>query len=136
MAASFSFIGFEMVSGLGTGVEDGTVKKFDQIIREGVLQGAVPGVSATVVSSSGVLWEGAAGERALGSGVPMTVDTVGAIHSMTKAVTGAAAMQLVEQGRVDLDGPAGDVIPWLGEVEVLEGFEACLLYTSPSPRDA
>lgn len=100
------------------------MKKFDQIIREGVLQGAVPGVSATVVSSSGVLWQGAAGERALGSGVPMTVDTVGAIHSMTKAVTGAAAMQLVEQGRVDLDGPAGDVIPFLGEVEVLEGFEA------------
>ena len=103
--------------------EDGNVKNFDQILEQGVSQGAVPGVSATVVTSSGVLWEGAAGERRLGSGVPMTVDTVGAIHSMTKAVTGAAAMQLVEKGELHLDAPAASVIPWLGEVEVLDGFD-------------
>ena len=53
----------------------------------------------------------------------MTPDTVGWIASMTKAVTGAAAMQLVERGRLDLDAPASEVIPQLGNAVVLEGFD-------------
>lgn len=43
---------------------------------------------------------------------------------MTKAVTGAAAMQLVEAGRLDLDAPSREVRPWLGRVQVLEGYDA------------
>ena len=35
---------------------------------------------------------------------------------MTKAITGAAAMQLVEQGKLELDEPIGEVLPELGEV--------------------
>ncbi|MDG2049424.1 MAG: serine hydrolase [Myxococcota bacterium] len=97
--------------------------RFDEILQRGIERGAAPGASATVVSRDAVLWEGGAGERRLGSGLPMRVDTVGAIHSMTKALTGAAAMQMVERGQLILDEPAYDVIPWLGEVEVLEGFE-------------
>ena len=96
---------------------------FDEILQSGIERGAAPGASATVVSRDEVVWEGAAGERRLGSGLPMSADTVGAIHSMTKAVTGAAAMQLVEKGELSLDAPASSVIPWLGEVEVLDGFD-------------
>ena len=97
--------------------------RLDQILASGISAGDMAGASATVVNRSGVMWAGAAGERVLGSGTQMTTDTVGAIHSMTKAVTGAAAMQLVEQGRLSLDTPAGEVIPWLHEVEVLTGFD-------------
>ena len=43
---------------------------------------------------------------------------------MTKAVTGTAAMQLVEQGRIGLDQPMGDVLPVVKDVMVLEGFDA------------
>ena len=53
----------------------------------------------------------------------MTPDTVGWIASMTKALTGTAAMQLVEQGRLDLDTPASEVVPQLGDASVLEGFD-------------
>ena len=49
----------------------------------------------------------------------MTPDTVCMIASMTKAVTGTAAMQLVEQGVLDLDAPAAKWAPYLGEVQVL-----------------
>jgi methyl acetate hydrolase len=96
--------------------------QLDKVLAAGIEQGAAPGAVAIVVDRNGVIWQGAAGERATGSGVAMTTDTVGAIFSMTKAITGAAAMQLVEQGKLDLDAPAGDVIPWLGEVQVLDGF--------------
>ena len=96
----------------------------DLALSSGIQTGAAPGAVAIVVNRDEVLWEGAAGERALGSNVPMTKDTVGAIFSMTKAITGTAAMQLVEQGKIDLDAPAGEICPWLNEVQVLEGFDA------------
>ncbi|MEM7252519.1 MAG: serine hydrolase domain-containing protein [Pseudomonadota bacterium] len=98
--------------------------KFDSILARGIERGAAPGAVATIVRGDGALWDGAAGERAIGSGVPMTTDTVGRIFSMTKAITGAAAMQLVERGRLSLDAPAGDTCPWLHEVQVLAGFDA------------
>ena len=95
----------------------------DAILSEAVAEGAVPGVVAGVTSAEDDLYLGGFGERVLGGGEEMTPDTVGWIASMTKAVTGAAAMQLVEQGRLDLDSPAASVIPYLGEVGVLEGFD-------------
>lgn len=94
----------------------------NEILQTGIAEGAAPGAVATIVNSDGVVWQGAAGLRTAGSDVPMTNDTVGAIFSMTKAITGAAAMQLVEQGKLDLDSPAGKVCPWLNEAVVLEGF--------------
>jgi methyl acetate hydrolase len=46
------------------------------------------------------------------------------IASMTKAVTAAAAMQLVEQGKLSLEGAIGAVLPDLAAPQVLEGFDA------------
>jgi methyl acetate hydrolase len=96
----------------------------DRVLATGVERGAVPGVVATVVDRDGVRYEGAAGERALGGGEAMTVDTVGALFSMTKAITAAAAMRLVERGELDLDAPATDVCPELADRRVLIGFDA------------
>lgn len=98
--------------------------EIDDILRRAVDTGDVPGVVAVIVDAEGVRYEGAAGERAAGSGRAMTVDTVGAIQSMTKAVTGVAAMRLVEQGYLDLDAPADRVCRELADVEVLVGFDA------------
>ncbi len=95
----------------------------DALLQAGVERSAAAGVSAVVVDRDGVLYEGAAGERVIGSGVPMEPDTVGAIFSMTKAITSAAAMQLVEQGKLTLDGPASEICPALGDATVLEGFD-------------
>jgi methyl acetate hydrolase len=96
----------------------------DAILTAGIERGAAPGAVAIVVDGDGVRYEGSAGERAIGSGVEMTTDTVGAIFSMTKAITGAAAMQLVEQGKIDLDAPAAEVCPQIGAAEVLTGFDS------------
>ncbi len=95
----------------------------DGILEAAVSRGDVPGVVAGVTTAEGTVYEGGFGERAIGGGAAMTPDTVGWIASMTKAITGAAAMQMVEQGKLELDGPASAVIPYLGEVGVLEGFD-------------
>ena len=94
----------------------------DAVLHGAVANGDVPGVVAGATDRDGTIYEGGFGERAIGSGVPMTTDTVGWIASMTKALTGTAAMQLVEQGRLELDRPAADWVPELSQVQVLEGF--------------
>ncbi len=96
---------------------------FDEVLRAGIDGGAAPGAVAIIVNRDGVVWHGSAGERVIHSGNPMTDDTVGAIYSMTKSITGAAAMQLVEQGKLELDAPAGNICSWLNQVVVLDGFD-------------
>lgn len=96
----------------------------DRLLQAGVDAGAVPGVVAMATDGTANFYEGAFGERALGTGEPMTADTVMWIASMTKPMAAAAAMQLVERGRLALDAPAREIVPWLGETQVLDGFGA------------
>jgi methyl acetate hydrolase len=84
----------------------------------------VPGVVAIATDRRGNVYEGAAGKRVLGQDAEMTPDTVFAIFSTTKAITGTACLQLVENGRLDLDAPAKTYAPDIGKLQVLEGFDA------------
>ncbi len=96
----------------------------DTALRAGVARGDVSGVVAMAGDRAGVLYQGAFGSRGVQDAAPMTLDTVFAIFSMTKAITSALAMQLVEEGKVGLDDPLGHLRPHLGRVQVLEGFDA------------
>lgn len=96
----------------------------DSVLKPAAESGAVPGVVAAVTDRNGLLYEGGFGERVQGQGTAMSPDTVVWIASMTKAITGTAAMQQVERGTLDLDAPAKEVVAFLGEVQVLEGFDA------------
>ncbi|MGQ9549885.1 MAG: serine hydrolase domain-containing protein [Roseiflexus sp.] len=98
-------------------------ERVDGLLGTAVERGDVPGVVAVVVNREGVVYEGAFGKRNLTTGEPMTPDTVCWIASMTKAITGACAMQLVEQGKLDLDVPAEQWVPMLKEAQVLEGWD-------------
>ncbi len=86
-------------------------------------QDRVPGVVAMVTDRENTLWQGAAGDRRLGDGA-MSLDTVFAIFSTTKAIAGTAALQCVEEGLLDLDAPAKDYAPAIGNLQVLEGFDS------------
>jgi len=98
--------------------------RIDTLLSEAVQRGDVPGVAAVATGENGKLYEGGFGKAILGQDADMTPDTVVWLASMTKAVTGAVAMQQVERGALKLDAPAREVIPYLGEVQVLEGFDA------------
>ena len=84
----------------------------------------VPGVVAMVTDREKDIFAGAAGERRLGGDGPMAEDTVFAIFSTTKAIGGTAVMQCVEEGLLDLDAPAKDYAPDIGDLQVLDGFDA------------
>ncbi|QOZ30707.1 serine hydrolase [Bradyrhizobium sp. CCBAU 53421] len=83
----------------------------------------VPGVVAMVTDRHRNIYEGAAGKRRLDQPADMTTDSVFAIFSTTKAITGTAVLQLVEEGKLDLDAPAKTYAPDLGKLQVIEGFD-------------
>jgi methyl acetate hydrolase len=86
--------------------------------------GGAPGVVAMATDRKANIYEGAAGKRELGKDQPMTTDSVFAIFSTTKAVTGVCVMQLVEEGKIKLEDPAKKYVPEISELQVLEGFDA------------
>ncbi|WP_207483971.1 serine hydrolase domain-containing protein [Arenibaculum pallidiluteum] len=83
----------------------------------------VPGVVAMVTDRDRNIYEGAAGKRRLDRDDAMSTDTVFALFSTTKVITGTAVLQLVEEGRLDLDAPASTYAPDIGRIQVIEGFD-------------
>ncbi|AVT79344.1 serine hydrolase domain-containing protein [Rhodopseudomonas palustris] len=96
----------------------------DQSLRQMSERGDIPGVVAIAGNSQETLYQGAFGKRDLSKPEQMTTDSVFWIASMTKAITAAAAMQLVEQGKLSLDEPIGKLLPDLAQPLVLDGFDA------------
>ena len=96
----------------------------DAVLRAAVDAREVPGVVALAATDKGVFYQGVFGTRDLANGPAMTLDTVFRIASMTKAVTSVAALQLVEQGKLTLDGPVPDIDKALSAPQVLDGFDA------------
>ena len=99
----------------------------DRVLRQAVGPDRVAGLVALAATDEGTFYEAAYGKRAVDREVDMTLDSVFWIASMTKPITSTAAMQMVEQGRLDLDAPIGTVLPELASPRVLTGF-------SPSGR--
>jgi methyl acetate hydrolase len=97
--------------------------QIDQVLRQKSDAREIPGVVAMAATSKEVIYQGAFGKRDLSKDDAMTPDSVFWIASMTKAITSAAGMQLVEQGKLSLDGPIGKVLPDLAAPQVLEGFD-------------
>ncbi len=95
----------------------------DRVFADAISAGDIPGMVAAAADAGGSIYEDSFGRRSNDAPQRMTKDTVFRIASMTKAITGAACMQLVEQGKLDLDRPAGDVLPFLRDPLVLDGFD-------------
>jgi CubicO group peptidase (beta-lactamase class C family) len=98
--------------------------QIDQILSQKCEANEIPGVVAMAATGGEVIYQGAFGKRDLGRDDPMTTDSVFWIASMTKAITTAAGMQLVEQGKLSLDESIGKLLPDLANPQVLEGFDA------------
>ncbi|HEV2189384.1 MAG TPA: serine hydrolase domain-containing protein [Stellaceae bacterium] len=98
--------------------------KIDAALSDATASEAVPGVVAMAATAGGRVYEGAFGTRGLSGSPAMTLDTVFRIASMTKAITSIAAMQLVERGKLTLDGPVPGIDPGLAAPQVLTGFDA------------
>jgi CubicO group peptidase (beta-lactamase class C family) len=124
MSAAVSFAKYGITpSWSAAGAKKDALNVVDEVLRQAADTKEVPGVVAVAANSDGVIYEGAFGKRDLAKGTDMTADSVFWIASMTKALTATAAMQLVEQGKLQLDEPISKVLPELAAPQVLEGFD-------------
>jgi methyl acetate hydrolase len=96
----------------------------DQPLREAVERNDVPGIVALVTDRKGVIYQGTFGVADVASGRPLTPDALFRIASMTKAITSAAAMQLIEQGKLALDDSTEKHLPELAKLPVFDSFDA------------
>lgn len=96
----------------------------DTALKGAVDRKDIAGVVGMGATDKGMVYEGAYGRANLDLGTMMSPDTVFWLLSMTKAITATACMQLVEQGKIKIDQPAGDFLSELKSPKVLEGFDA------------
>jgi CubicO group peptidase (beta-lactamase class C family) len=98
-----------------------------------VAEGGVPGLVALVSRGDETHVE-ALGRQSLEADAPMRRDTIFRIASMTKPITAAAALILVEQCKLRLDDPVDDLLPELASRRVLRSLEGPLDDTVPARR--
>ena len=80
-------------------------------IRRRLRKSGVPGLSIALVDDQGLIWAEGFGYADRERGRPVTPETTFQIGSITKLLNAVAVMQLVEQGRVQLDRPFTDYLP-------------------------
>jgi methyl acetate hydrolase len=94
----------------------------DAYLEQTVAAG-MPGIVAAVVTADGLVYAGAFGRRDVANDVPLTVDSIFRIASMTKPVTSVALMMLVEAGAVGLDDPVARYLPEYTNKPVFAEFD-------------
>jgi CubicO group peptidase (beta-lactamase class C family) len=100
---------------------------------QAAVAGGLPGY-VTLVAQGDELVADVGGKKAMGGAEPMTRDTIFRIMSMTKPVTAAAVMMLVEDGKLTLDEPAERLLPELADRRVLKRLDGPLDETEPARR--
>lgn len=95
----------------------------DKLLQDSIGPEGLHCAAVSLFDRKGNTLESAAGTLSTTLSDPMTTDSVLWVASLTKAITATAAMTLVERGQMDLDAPASDLFAWLGDVQVLEGFD-------------
>lgn len=103
------------------------------VLEPHVASGSIPGV-VTLVSRRGEVHVQALGLMSLESAEPMSQDAIFRISSMTKPVTAAATLMLIEQGTISLDDPIGRWLPELAAQRVLRSLNSQLDDTEPAGR--
>ena len=90
----------------------------------------IPGLSVAVVTHGEVQWSSGYGQSDVENAVPASAETVYRLASVSKPITAVAAMQLAEQGKLDLDAPVQKYVavfpqkPWPVTTRALLGHLA------------
>lgn len=107
--------------------------RLNEVLAGHVERGDLPGCIA-LVARQGRAHVDVIGTRAFGDAEPLQRDDVFRIASMTKPITAAAVMTLVDDGTLHLDAPVGDLLPELANRRVLRSIDARLDDTVPAKR--
>ncbi|MDQ3120290.1 MAG: beta-lactamase family protein [Verrucomicrobiota bacterium] len=93
------------------GLSPEAIRHIDTAVESWRGESKAPGLSIAVVSDNQLVWSKGYGLADMENGVPARSDTVYRLASLTKCLTAVAVMQLVEQGKMDLDLPIQNYYP-------------------------
>jgi len=80
--------------------------------------GTVPGVQMLVARKGKIAWQATLGYRDAAAKDPLPADAIYRIYSMTKPITSAVAMMLVEEGRLQVFDPVAKYLPEFAQMKV------------------
>lgn len=111
--AKSSAVDSRMVEGSHSGAITRAAERLEQLRREI----GYPAVSVAVAVNGTIVWQEARGWASLERQAPAKIDTPFAIGSVSKTLTAAVAMKLVERGVLDLDADIRKYLPSFPEKE-------------------
>jgi CubicO group peptidase (beta-lactamase class C family) len=89
---------------VSTSLSRAKLERVGDYIRQEIATGKIPGAVLLIQQHGRPVYFESFGVRDVESKRPMTADTIFRLYSMSKAITSVAAMMLVEDGKLGLDG--------------------------------
>jgi CubicO group peptidase (beta-lactamase class C family)/D-alanyl-D-alanine dipeptidase len=118
LGAALAAVLLTLLPGLGRADDVAPPKKYeaavaalDAFITREVAQKRLPALSIALVDDQAIVWSKGYGYSRPKTKTPATSDTVYRVGSVSKLFTDLAIMQLVEQGKLDLDAPVTKYLP-------------------------
>ena len=105
-----------MKAGMSTERLERVVEEF----RRDVDNKKIPGFVSMIMRKGQLVQFTAYGYADLEKRIPLKVDSIFRIYSMTKPITGVALMILVEEGKIRLDDPVKKYIPSFSKTKVFK----------------
>ncbi len=118
------------------GMSSARLGEIAKTLNADIARGRIPGAVVAIARRGKLVYFEAFGYRDKAAGVPMTTDTIFNIASMTKPMTAVAALQLYEQGRLQMDDPLAKYFPKFADtkVAVMDAKGENIVGTVPAER--
>ena len=112
-----------------------TIESLKKTLRSSIERDEIAGANLMVLQHGQELFYQEDGLADLESGRPMTRDTIFRLYSMTKPITAAAVMMLMERGEIDLFDPVSRYIPGFRNPRVEQNGQLAATVREPDLRD-
>jgi CubicO group peptidase (beta-lactamase class C family) len=104
-----------------TGFSEERLARIPRFLQGQVDAGYLPGALTQIWRRGAIAHHSMTGQMDMGRTTPMRADAIFRLYSMTKPVTAAALLMLMEEGRIALDDPVARFIPALASLDVQGG---------------
>jgi CubicO group peptidase (beta-lactamase class C family) len=93
-------------------------ERITQFFNNQVATGKLRGAVVLILQHGKPIYSRCFGVRDIATSLPMTQNTIFALHSMTKPITSVAAMMLIDAGKLSLSDPVSKYIPAFADLKV------------------
>src|SRR4249920_3722895 len=94
------------------------LERITEFFNNEIATGKLPGAVILIQQHGRLVYLKCFGVRDVTTKLPMTPDTMFALHSMTKPITSLAAMMLIDAGKLAIVDPVSKYIPSFADVKV------------------